>query len=129
MENDRFTNRFPRTTCSRSIDIHCPSSIDYLPHPAKRPRPSIDIASITSIDIKSADLRKNIGISPIRATDRYIMLSTPTTKFQTATHIPCSLQQLKTSTWRPATTKAIDLTMQSNDHHRSPSLLHHQSIL
>ncbi|XP_056845644.1 uncharacterized protein LOC108851532 isoform X1 [Raphanus sativus] len=86
LENDRFANRFPQ-----SIDIKRPPSIDYLLHPAKRHRPLIDIASITSIDINPDDLKDKIGISPIRATHGYKRLTTTETKIQ---NFPPSTQQL-----------------------------------
>ena len=74
MENDRFA--------PQSIDIKRPPSIDYLLHPAKRHRPSINIASIISIDINPNDLKDKIGIPPIRATHGYKRLTTQATKIQ-----------------------------------------------
>ncbi|XP_056847585.1 uncharacterized protein LOC130498331 isoform X1 [Raphanus sativus] len=88
LENDRFAIRFPQL-----INIKRPQSIDYLLHPAKRHRPSIDIASITSIDINPDDLKDKIRISPIRTTHGYKGLTTQATKIQ---NFSPSTQQLPT---------------------------------
>ncbi|XP_056854786.1 uncharacterized protein LOC130504220 [Raphanus sativus] len=114
MENDRFANRFPK-----SIDIHRPPSIDYLLHPAKRHRPSIDIASITSIDIDPDDLKDKIGISPIRTTDGYIRLSTQATKFQTSTTFTQQLPATSNITMEDCNTKN---NRSNHGARRSPSM-------